>query len=53
MEDRSGPLCTTADRTGMAISGLGTATQYGFIVQARDGSGSTDGNLIERTVVVP
>ena len=52
-EDMSGPLYTTTSGTGLVLNGLVSAAQYWFIVQARDGSGGTDGNSVERTVVVP
>jgi hypothetical protein len=53
MEDLSGPLYTTTNPTSLVISGLLSHLQYWFIVQARDGNGRTDGNLIEQTVIVP
>jgi hypothetical protein len=52
MEDMSGPTLTSGSPTGMVVTGV-SGVQYWYIVRARDGNGATDGNVVERMVVVP
>lgn len=52
-EDLSAPQYTTTNGTGLVINGLVSGLQYWFIVDARDGNGNFDGNMVERTAVVP
>lgn len=52
-ENMGSPTYQSSSSTGFTVSGLNSANHYWFIVQAADGSGNVDGNMLEIEVIAP